>query len=325
MTYEECIGEYGTTNEDYCSQFESSGETPLDFANNFIGSIFSNIALLALIVFLIVILALSIKIIRQKTEAVVERLGRYNRTLKPGLRLVFPLIERIADRVDLMQYQLSVETSVKTNDEQMVKLPVAVMVKVIDSSASIYEVDEPDDAITALISNEVKAKAAGMSLQEIFDDRESIRSTVTEHLTVKINTWGFDVTEVVIDNPKLTPEMEAAYNSVAAAERSKQAATAAGEALKIKKVAEAVANGESLKISGQAYVAMRDMIAKGNAAAINEMKKDTDLTDSEIMTFLTTIDANDAVRDAAASGATVVVATGRADHATMAMVAQNAK
>ena len=142
----------------------------------------------------------------------------------------------------------SIEPEVKTNDVQMVTLPVQVLYQVANAANAYYVVESPRKAIRALISNHVKAQAASMSLQDIYDDRDSIMREVKDLLSTEINSWGYEVTNVLIDNPDLTDEMQAAYNRVAMAQREQQAATAEGEALRIRSVAQATAYGESLKI-----------------------------------------------------------------------------
>jgi len=323
MTYEDCIKQYGTDNVDYCSQFDKAGFNPLTAVGDLIGSIFSNWLMLVGLVILIILVAMSIKIIRQKSVGVVERLGRYNRSLNAGFHMIIPFIETVAHDVNLEQFQLKVTPLIKTNDDQIVDLSVVVMFKVIPAMASdsVYEVDDPQKAISALVNNEVKAKASGMTLQAIFDDRKDIETAVNEELTSTVQGWGFEITKVVIDDPALSKEMRDAYNSVGVAKQRQLAATAEGQALKIKLVADAEANGASMKIQGESYVTLRGQIAKGNSEAIQEMTKDTDLTAFQAMQLFVQIDTNDAVRDAAKGKSTVVVATGNADHATLGLVA----
>ena len=324
MTFDECLEQYGDYNKPYCEQFQSQGSS-FDIGS-FFGSIFGNIPFWIALIIVIILVVMAIKVIRQKQVGVIERLGRYNRSLDPGFHMIIPFFERIVDRVDMRQYRVKVKTAIKTKDEQMVVLPVVVLARVTDAKDALYEVDDPDAALEALLNNEIKAKAATMTLQEVYDDRESMKETINDHLNQKIGAWGLTINEVAIDNPELSEEMEASYNSVAAAERAKQAAAANGAALNIKMIAEAEANGASLKIQGESYKLMRDSLAEGNAAAIKKLQGETDLTASEIMVFLTRIDSNDAVRDAAKSkGATVVVATGSPDHATLGMLAEHSK
>jgi len=331
MTYDECIEQNGTWNTEYCKEVSvaeapSSGN-PLDFINDFFAGIFSNFGLLVVLVILIILLVMSAKVIQQQEVGIVERLGRYNRSIGAGFHLVIPFFEKIVHRVDLEQFSINVKSTVKTADDQMVILPVVVLLRVIpgEASTSVYEVMEPEDAIKALVSNEVKAKAATITLDDIFTDRDTIKDAVLSANGETITSYGFEVLQVVIDNPELPEELQIAYNSVAVAKKAQQAATANGEAIRIERVAKAQADGEALAITGDAYVLNRDKIAKGNAAAIKEMVGETGLTAVQALDLLKTIDTNNAVRDAAGNkGTTVVVATGNHSDATLGMVASKA-
>lgn len=331
MTFEECLDAYGSSNEDYCSQFDS-GETPWflapfdfigDLAGDFFGAVFGNIALFLLLVLGIIFLVMSVKIVEQKEVLIIQRAGRYHRSLHAGPHMIIPILDRIRDRVDLEQFQIAVRTGVKTKEDQFVTLPVQVIARVIPDEAhtSIYEVEEPRKAIQALISTEVKARAAEMTLQDIFDDRESITKSVIDNQSETIESYGFEITKVVIDNPELSEEMQEAFNGVTIAERERIAATAQGEALKIKSVAKAQAEAAALKVQGEAFVVFRDQVAKGHSAAIQKMTQETGLTADAASQFLMSVDANDAVRDASANSATVVVATADTNRATLGLVA----
>lgn len=330
MTYDECISTYGSEFANtYCSQFASQEpvfipEESKSRMDSIIDFFSDNWIILLAVIVLIVIMMISATIIRQQEVGVVERLGRYNRSLQAGFHLIIPFIERVRDRVDLEQFDINVNSNVKTQDDQMVSVPVVVILRVIpeQASTSVYEVDDPEAAIKALVSNEIKAQAATMTLEEIYADRDTIKVNVLETLGAVINSYGFDVRQVVIDNPVLPPLLQEAYNSVAVAEKAKQAAKAQGEALKITLVAEAEANGAALVIQGESYVINRDKIAEGNSAAIKKMVADTDLTAAQALGLLIAIDSNDAVRDASAhEGSTVVIATGNSNDKTLGMVA----
>lgn len=324
VNYDDCISQYGNANADWCAE-NTVREDPtfFDHIGGFFGTIFGNLPLIIAVIMFIIFLAASIKIIRQKQVGVVERFGRYNRSLQAGFHMIIPVIEKVVERVDLQQYNIDVSTAVKTKEDQVVTLPVIVMVRVNPDQAadSYYEVEEPDEAIRALVSNEVKAIAATMTLQDIYDDRQTITDAVLDEHIETITGYGFIVNTVVIDNPELSEAMEDALNGIAIAEKQKIAATAQGEALKIQLVAQAEAEGASLEIKGKSYAAMRTVIAETNGDALVKLIGDTDLKASDAMVFLTRIDSNDAIRDAASSGATVVLTTGDNTQATLGLLA----
>lgn len=326
MTYEECIITYTSKYEDYCKQqFPDDGASSSDSTGGFFSNLFSDpLAIVVIIIAIVVLMLLSIRIVRQQQVAVVERLGRYNRSMQPGFHVIIPFFERIADRVDLEQFNLNVTSDVKTKDDQMVTLPVVVILKVIPENAerSVYVVSEPEEAIQALVSNEVKAKASDMTLDEIYADRKDIKDAVFENYKDIIESYGYVLEQVVIDNPKLPDELRAAYNSIAVAEKSKQAAASVGEALKIQKVKEAEAEGAAMVIQGDSYITIRNKYAEGNKEAIVKMIEGTDMTSGDAARILMSIDTNNAIRDAAANkGTTVVVATPNPGDGTLGMLA----
>ena len=342
MTYDDCIDLYTSKYSDYCAQNSTDGaglidntggnpavevsSSPMDTIGSFFEGIFSNWLLIVLLVIAVILVIISGTIVRQQEVGVVERLGRYHRSLPAGLHFIVPFIDQVAHVVNLEQFLIKVNSEVKTKGDQIVILPVVATLKVIPTAAStsVYEVEDPKEAITALISNEVKATAATMTLDAIYEDRGSITTAILEALGETITTYGFEVRQVVIDNPDVGDELKIAYNSVAVAEKGKQAATAEGEALRIKLVAEAEAKGAALEIAGEAYIKNRAKIAKGNSEALKEMTGDTGLTAVQALNLLVAIDSNNAVRDAAGNkGTTVVVATGNQIDQTLGMLASS--
>jgi len=306
MTYDDCLTQYGTDNADWCLNNSTGGapdpSNPLEFIGGIIGGIFSNWLLIGLLVFAIVLVMIAATIIRHKSVGIVERLGKYNRNLQPGFHLIIPFFEKVIERVNMEQFSINVTSDVKTKDDQMVTLPVVAILRVIpkDASTSVYEVEDPKRAIIALISNEVKAQAATMSLDDIFTDRDTIKDAVIGSVGEIIVSYGFEVLQVVIDNPLLPEELQGAYNSIAVAQKAKEAAAAEGEVYAIK----------------------RDKIAKGNADAVDLMVGKTNLTASEVVEWMKDIDRNEAIRDASKNqGTTVVVATRNPSDSTLGLVA----
>lgn len=313
-------------NDEYCTQFDDGAvmcsnlpepeallvEEDDGFFETLLSFLSDHSLLLLLGFVVLVMLAASVRIIRHKEAAVIERLGRYNRTSQAGLRVLIPFIERIAERVDLQILRVEVEADIKTSGNEFMTLPVTVLYRAIPDRAhdAFYEVEEPEEAIASLVQNEVKSTASGMTLQEIFDSRDRIKDAVEETLTEKLAGYGYEAKEVVIDNPEVPEELEAAFNNVTVAEQSQKAATAEAEALRIKMEGEARAEAASLKIKGEAINAFRSTIAEGNAVAVIKMTEGTNVSHSAAFDYLATIDRHDAIRDAAAKGAIVVVATG---------------
>ena len=297
----------------YCTTDSSDSPSLMDRIDSTLGWLIGHWWLILLALVIIAVIFGNVFIVRQKTAVIIERLGKYQRTLQAGLHAKIPFIDRLVETVDLMIQQIEAKAEIKTSGNEFMTLPVTVLYRVIPERAhdAYYEVDDPEAAIEALIQNEVKSTASGMSLQEIFDSRDRIRLAVEETLTDKLASYGYEVDEVVIDNPIVPKALMTAFNDVTAATQRQRAATADAEALRIKMVGEANAEAESTEIKADAIVNFRNTIAEGNAEAIQKMTEGTNLSHSAILDYFTVVDNNDAVRDAASKGATIVVATGR--------------
>lgn len=323
MNNEDCIKYYGPEYGDYCSSYPPAQFNLFDTIGGFFGLIVGNIPWVVLLIVILILIGKAFKIILEKEAGVVERLGRYNRTLQSGFRVIIPFFEKIVYRVNLELMDIRTDSVVKTKEDQIVKLPLVITYRAIQEEAqkAFYEVDKPKRVIQAMVGNEIKAVVATMTLQELYNDRDTIKRTVIEKLADTFASYGFELTNVVIDDPVLSKAMQNALNNVAIAMKTKEAAQAEGEALKIQEIAQAEAEAASLKIKTGAYVESRDMMARGNAVALKELIGDTDLTAAQGLGFLANIDRLDAIRDAAEAGATVVIDSNNPTGATFGMIA----
>lgn len=265
-----------------------------------------------LILAVLMLLSSAVEIVSQKTALIIEKFGKYDRVMHAGLHFRIPVIEQVVKVMSLQLQQIREDVKVKTSDNVFVTLPVAVQYRVQADKVkeAHYELEEPEKIIVALVLNDIKSTAAEMPLEAVFKSRDQLEQGVKSTLVEKLGSYGYEVDTVVVDNPMLSPELEASFNNVTAAQREQDAATAQAEALRIRQVGEARANAEGLKINAEAQVAYRNTIAEGNADAILKMKGETNLDESEILRFFMVTDGNDAIRDASHnSGTTIVVAS----------------
>lgn len=259
----------------------------------------------------ITLLVIATEIVGEKHARIVERLGKFHRVMHAGLRFRIPFIDKVIEEMELWIVDLTENIKVKTSDNVFVTLPVTVQYRVQQDKVkeAYYELEDPEAIITGLVLNEVKSTSAAMRLEDIFSSRDRIEIGVKEMLEERLGAYGYEIVNVVVDNPELSGELEQSYNNVMAAMRLQEAATAEAAALRIKAVGEATANADGLKINAEAQVAYRDTIAAGNAAAIQTMTEGTDLSAQAALHYFMVTDSNDAIRDAAGKGATVVVSS----------------
>ena len=241
-----------------------------------------------------------IVIVKQQSVKIIERLGKFNRVATAGLSFRIPLLDNIVDEVDLRIGELSEDVTAKTSDNVFVSVPVKVQYQVIETMAkeAYYALSEAKKQINSYIVNIVRSEATSMTMEEVFKSKSIFEDAVSTNLNEKFGAWGFKVVNVLVDNPVPSKEVVASFDKVISSQRLREAATNEAEAIRIKTVANARAEAESLTLKSEAYVKQRTTMAKGMAGVISEEKMGD---------YLVGIDIRDMVRDASQHGAVILV------------------
>jgi regulator of protease activity HflC (stomatin/prohibitin superfamily) len=186
-------------------------------------------------VFAIVILSATFFTVEQQSRAIIERFGRYVRTAKPGLNLKIPLIDSIAQRVSLRVQQLPVEVETKTLDNVFVKLFVAVQYRVIEGNEadSYYKLQNHVDQIKSYVLDVVRAKVPKMNLDEVFEKKDDVGTSVKTELDASMKIYGFEIPNALVTDVNPADNVKAAMNEIQTQQRLQVAAAAKGEANKI--------------------------------------------------------------------------------------------
>jgi regulator of protease activity HflC (stomatin/prohibitin superfamily) len=287
-----------------------------------LSGLFSNALWIAVAVFAAFWLFTCVVIVREKTLVTVTRFGSYVRTLSPGLRFKAPYPIEATDVVlNLQVWQIESKITAKSKDHAFVQIPVKVQIEVIEDKAydAAYSLDNPTEQIRAYVENVVRSTAMTLEVDEIFGNKDTFETAVQQHLLENFRGYGYNVRNVLVDDPQLTKEMAESFEKVLRATREQQAATMEAEAIKIRMVGAANAEGESLKIKGEAFKGFRKSVAEGNSEAMAEFLKDSDgsLNARDVLAFFAGIDQRDALRDVGARGAKIVFFSGDAPPARL--------
>jgi regulator of protease activity HflC (stomatin/prohibitin superfamily) len=201
----------------------------------------------------------------QQTRAILERFGKYIRTCKPGLNLKVPLIDRVVKRVSLRVQQLPVEVETKTLDNVFVKLFVAVQYRVVEGNEadSYYKLQDHVEQIKSYVLDVVRAKVPKMTLDEVFEKKDDVGSSVKTELDVSMKVYGFEIPNALVTDVNPADNVKSAMNEIQTQQRLQVAAAAKGEANKILVVKNAEADAESKRLSGEGIAKERRAIIDG--------------------------------------------------------------
>jgi len=229
--------------------------------------VFVIIAIIA--VFVLVTLFRAIRIIPQATAGVVERLGRYHKTLLPGLNIVVPFIDRVRPLIDLREQVVSFPPQpVITEDNLVVSIDTVVYFQVTDARAATYEIANYLGAVEQLTTTTLRNVVGGLNLEEALTSRDEINGQLRIVLDEATGKWGIRVSRVelkAIDPPlSIQDSMEKQMR----AERDRRAVILTAEGTKQSQIltAEGARQAAILKAEGDAKAAV--LRADGEAKAI---------------------------------------------------------
>ena len=176
-------------------------------------------------VFLAVVLTfLSVKIVPQGYEITVERLGRYLRTLDPGMHILIPVFDRVGQRMSLMERVLDIPSQeVISRDNASVVVDGVVFIRVTNTKDAAYKVERLDYAVQNLAMTNLRSVLGSMELDEMLSNREKISLLLLAVLDEATSDWGVKITRVEIKDVQPPEDLTEAMNRQMKAEREKRA------------------------------------------------------------------------------------------------------
>lgn len=220
-----------------------------------------NIAIL-LAIAVVVTLYKGINIVPQGEEWVVERLGKFSRTLKPGLNIIVPYIERVRQRISTRDIILDIpQQEVITRDNAVILTNAVTFLRVTKPENALYGVEDFKLAIQQLVMTTLRSILGEMSLDEALSNREHIKSKLKDAIIDDVADWGVTVKSVEIQDINPSQSMQASMERQAAAERERRA---------IETTAEGNKNAAILEADGKLAAAEREakaQITLANASA----------------------------------------------------------
>ena len=230
------------------------------------------VALIVVIVIVVVALFIAsraIRIIPQARAAVLERFGRYHRTLEPGLCFITPFVDRVRPMIDLREQVVNFSPQpVITEDNVVVSIETVLYFQITDPRAASYEIASPLQAIEQLTVTTLRNVIGGLTLEQTLTSREGVNSQLRVVLDEATGKWGIRVSRVEIKSVDPPADIKAAMEKQMRAERDRRAAILTAEGTKQAAILTAEGEQRAAILTAEGARQAAILRAEGEAKAI---------------------------------------------------------
>jgi regulator of protease activity HflC (stomatin/prohibitin superfamily) len=222
----------------------------------------------------ILTVATVVKFVRQQETLVIERLGRYNRTLTAGINIVWPAVERVAYMFDLREQVMDVPAQdAITKDNATVTIDGILYYKIVHAKDAAYGAQDIRRAIINLAQTTMRSAIGSMELDKTFEQRAEINDKVVRAVAEAAQTWGAQVTRYEIKDITMPRSLLESMERQMKAERDKRAAVLESEGVKQSQINRADGERQAaiLRSAGEQQAAIN--VAQGQAEAIRLVRE----------------------------------------------------
>lgn len=261
-----------------------------------------------LFVLLLVVLS-CIKIVQQNRVQLVERFGKYTRTLDSGLNLITPFLDKVVADISLAFQNQEFKIDTVTKDKVVVNLKANLIYGVRRESVAefYYKLSNPIATLSSFVENYVRSYVSTQTHEELLERREELSEYLIKHLEEKMSNWGIVISSIQVMDIVFPSEITQAMSKVVASQRLREAAMNEAESAKIKVVKQAEAEKESRILLGEGVAGERRAIIDGLKNSIDDMKSIPDLHTDEVMNLVVVSQYFDTVRAVGESNNTKVM------------------
>ncbi|PIE08399.1 MAG: paraslipin [Rhodobacterales bacterium] len=201
-----------------------------ELIGQFIGA---NIILLLIALFIIISIFLGVRIVPQSQKYVVERFGRLQVVLGPGINFIIPFLDRVRHRVSILERQLPTMTQdAITKDNVLVQVDTSVFYRILEPEKTVYRIRDVDGAISTTVAGIVRAEIGKMDLDEVQSNRAQLITQIKASVEDAVDAWGIEVTRAEILDVNLDQATRDAMLQQLNAERARRAQVMEAEGTK---------------------------------------------------------------------------------------------
>ncbi len=227
------------------------------------------IVAVVVVVFLLIAFARTVRIIPQAKAGIVERLGRYSRTLTPGLAILVPFMDRLKPLIDLREQVVSFPPQpVITEDNVVVQIDTVLYFTVTDAKSATYEIANPLQGIEQITVTTLRNVVGGMTLETALTSRDHVNAQLRGVLDDATGKWGIRVNRVEIKSIDPPGSIQEAMEKQMRAERDRRAAILNAEGVKQSQILTAEGQKQAAVLTAEGQKQSEILKAEGQAKAI---------------------------------------------------------
>jgi regulator of protease activity HflC (stomatin/prohibitin superfamily) len=213
-------------------------------------------------------IVLGVRIVPQGSKHVVQRLGKYHKTLGPGLNIIMPYIDSVAYKVSTKDIVMDIPSQeVITRDNAVLIVNAIAYINIVSPEKAVYGVENYILAIQNLVQTSLRSIVGEMNLDDALSSRDHIKAKLKTAISDDIADWGITLKTVEIQDIKPSDTMQKAMEEQAAAERERRAMVTRADGQKAAAILEAEGRMEASKRDAQAKV----VLAEGTQRAIQKV------------------------------------------------------
>jgi regulator of protease activity HflC (stomatin/prohibitin superfamily) len=234
-----------------------------------VGDVILVIVIVIVAIFVLTVLFRAVRIIPQAYAGIVERLGRYHKTLSPGLNLLVPFIDRLRPLVDMREQVVSFPPQpVITEDNLVVSIDTVVYFQVTDARAATYEIANYLGAVEQLTTTTLRNVVGGLNLEQALTSRDNINGQLRVVLDEATGKWGIRVSRVELKAIDPPASIQDSMEKQMRAERDRRAAILTAEGTKQSQILEAEGQRQAAILQAEGDAKAQVLRAEGEAKAI---------------------------------------------------------